>query len=47
MQQIGNENTQTHQVEIVILIKHQILVTSLQANVQQLEGRIDNQIMGV
>ena len=47
MQQIGNENTQTHQVEIVILIKHQILATSLQGNVQQLEGRIDNQIMGV
>ena len=47
IKQTSDENTQTHQVEIVILIKHQILVTSLQGNVQQLEGRIDNQIMGV
>ena len=42
MQQTGNENTQTYQVEVVILIYHQILVTYLQGNVQQLEGRINN-----
>ena len=29
------------------MIKHQILVTNLQGNVSQLEGRIDNQILGV
>ena len=33
MQQTGNENTQTYQVEVVILIYHQILVTYLQGNV--------------
>ena len=33
IQQTGNENTQTCQVETVILIKHQILVTSLQGDV--------------
>ena len=43
IQQTGNENTQTNQV--VILIQHQILVTSLQGNVLQLVGRIINQIM--
>ena len=47
IQQTRNENTQTYQVEVVILIEHQILVTYLQGNVQQLEGRTDNQIMGV
>ena len=46
IQQIGNENAQTNQVE-VILIYHQILVTNLQGNVLQLEGRINNQILGV
>ena len=33
IQEFGIENTQTYQVEIVILIKHQILVTNLQGNV--------------
>ena len=33
IQQIGNENTQTYQVEVIILIQHQILVTNLQGNV--------------
>ena len=28
-------------------MKHQILVTYLQGNMQQQEGRIDNQIQGV
>ena len=32
-QQTGNENTQTDQVEVVILIQYQILVTSLQGNI--------------
>ena len=35
------------QVEVVNLIWHQILVTNLQGNVQQLDGRINNQILGV
>ena len=43
----GNENTQTYQVEVVILIQYHILVTYLQGNVKQLEGRINNQILGV
>ena len=36
MQQTGNENTQTYQVDIVVLIKHQILITNLQGSLQQL-----------
>ena len=47
IQQTGNENTQMHQVEVVILIQLQILVTNLQGNVSQQEGRINNQILGV
>ena len=44
----GNENTQTNRVEVVILIQHQILVTAdLQGDVSQLEGRINNQILGL
>ena len=31
----------------VILILHQILITYLQVNEWQLEGRIDNQILGI
>ena len=46
-QQTGNKSTQTHQVEVVILIKHQILIINLWGNVWQLEGRINNQILGV
>ena len=47
IQQTDNENTQTYQVEAAILIKHQALITKLQGNVQLLEGRINNQILGV
>ena len=46
MQQKGDENTQTYQVEDVTLIHHLILVTNLQGNVQQLKGRINKQIIG-
>ena len=33
MQQTGNENIQTYEVEVVVLIQHQILVTDSQGNV--------------
>lgn len=39
-QQTGYKNTQICQVKVVNLIKHQIPITNLQGNVQQLEGRI-------
>ena len=42
-QQTGNENIQSHQVEAAILIQHQVLITNLQGNVEQLKGRINNQ----
>ena len=32
IQQTGNENTPTYQVEVVVLIQHQILVTNLNGN---------------
>ena len=35
------------QVELVMLIWHQILITNLQRNDKQLEGSIENQILGV
>ena len=35
------------EIEVVILIYHQILVTNLQGNALKLEGRINNQILGV
>ena len=35
------------ETEVVILICLQILVTNLQANDLKLEGRINNQILGV
>ena len=35
------------QVEVDILIYHQILGTNLQGNELKIEGRIDNQILGV
>ena len=47
IQQTGNENAQIDQLEVVILIWHQILKTTLHRNVSQLEGRINNQILGV
>ena len=34
-------------VEVVIFILHQILVTNIQGNVEQLEGKINNQIVEV
>ena len=34
-------------IEVVIMIYHKILETNLQGNKKQLEGRIDNQILGV
>ena len=43
----GNENIQTNRVEVVILIQHQILVINLQVDMLQLEGRINNQILGL
>ena len=36
MWQTGNENTQTYQVDIVVSIKYQILITNLQGSLQQL-----------
>ena len=30
--QTGNENTQTYQVEVVLLISYQILITNLHGN---------------
>lgn len=47
MQQMGNEKTQTYQEKVFIFIQHQLPVTSLQGKVWQLEGRIDNQVLGV
>lgn len=38
------ENTQTCSVEVIILIYHQILQTSLKGKVLQLEERTNNQI---
>ena len=47
IKQTGNENTQTYQLVVICLIKHQILVTYLQGNVVQLERRIYNHILRV
>ena len=33
IQQTGSENTQTHQVQVITLIAHQILAKNLQGNV--------------
>ena len=33
IQQTGNENVQSYQVEAAILIEHQVLITNLQGNV--------------
>ena len=43
---MGNENTQTYQVEVVILIQHKILVFNSPENGYQLDGRINNQTFG-
>ena len=42
-----SEITQTYQVQDIILIEHQILLTNLQRNLYQQEERINNQILGV
>ena len=47
IQHNGNENTQTHQVKDITLIENHIFLTNSNGNVQQLEGRINNQILGV
>ena len=47
IQQRSDENTQTYQVEVAILILRQILVTNFKANIKQIEGRINNQILGI
>ena len=44
IQQTGNENTQNYQVEVVILILQQNLVTNLQGKGK---GRINSQTLGV
>ena len=46
--QTGDEDIQNN-VELVILIQHQILAitSNLQGNVKQLEGIINNQVLGV
>ena len=46
MQQTDNENTQTYQVKVVLLIYHQILMPNLQGHLQQVERRVNNQILG-
>ena len=46
-QQAVDENTQTYQLEVVILIFRQILATNLQGIVWQQERRINNQTLGV
>ena len=38
--QTGNENTQTDQVEIVVLISHQIPVTNLKGNINSWRGEL-------
>ena len=47
IQKTGYENVHTYQVKAAFLIKHQILITNLQGYILQLEGRINNQILGV
>ena len=40
IQETGDENIETYQVEAAILISHQVLITNLQGNVWQLEGEL-------
>ena len=47
IQQTDDENIHTYQVEVVILIEQKTVITNLQGNVEQLEGRNNNQILGV
>ena len=46
-QTAGNENIQTYQVAVFVLILYQILITNLKGYVWQLEERIDSQTLGV
>ena len=47
IQKTDDENIHTYQVEVVILIEQKTVITNLQGNVEQLEGRNNNQILGV
>ena len=48
MQQTGNQNTQTLQAKVVILIYLQILITNLlQGNLQQVKRRVNSHILGL
>ena len=48
MQQTGNQNTQTLQAKVVILIYPQILITNLlQGNLQLVKRRVNSHILGL
>ena len=48
MQQTGNQNTQTLQAKVVILIYLKILITNLlQGNLQQVKRRVNSHILGL
>ena len=48
MQQTGNQNTQTLQAKVVILIYLQILITNLlQGNLQKVKRRVNSHILGL
>ena len=48
MQQTGNQNTQTLQAKVVILIYLQILITNLlQGSLQQVKRRVNSHILGL
>ena len=49
MQQTGNQNTQTLQAKVVILIYPQILIFTnlLQGNLQQVKRRVNSHILGL
>ena len=47
IRQTGNDNTLTYQVEVVVVISLLFPVANLLGNVQQLEGRLNNQILRV
>ena len=46
-QETSHDNIETYEVEVVISILHKIILTNLQGYVSQVEGRINNQILGV
>lgn len=47
IRQTENDNTLTYQVEVIVVIWLLFPVANLLGNVQQLEGRLNNQILGV